>query len=125
MEKAAKKRRRKAPAKGGRLTLKRSEARAELAWAIAHRVRRQILRALAASDGPRSPMQISRELGVEVSPIAYHVTILRKFGAIELADERMARGAVEHFYALKIVDDPPIEALLEETRLADDEQDGR
>lgn len=101
--------------------LERSETRAKLTWAIAHRVRRQILRVLAASEGPRSPMQISRELGAGVSPIAYHVTILRRFGAIELAEEKMARGAVEHFYASKITDDPPIEALLEETRLADED----
>ena len=105
-----------------RATRKQSEVRAKLTWAIAHRVRRQILRMLADSDGPRSPMQISRELGAGVSPIAYHVTILRRFGAIELAEEQMARGAVEHFYASKIEDDPPIEALLEETRLADDER---
>jgi len=107
---------------GKRVTRKKSEERAKLTWAIAHRMRRQILRTLAESDGPRSPMQISRELGAGVSPIAYHVTILRRFGAIELAEEQMARGAVEHFYASKIEDDPPIEALLAETRLADEEE---
>jgi predicted transcriptional regulator len=115
MANAGKGRQKKRPTK-----LERSETRAMLTWAIAHRVRRQILRTLADSDGPRSPMQISRELDAGVSPIAYHVTILRKFGAIELAEEKMARGAVEHFYASKIRNDPPIEALLKETRLADE-----
>jgi predicted transcriptional regulator len=104
--------------------LERSQTRAKLTWAIAHRVRRQILRTLAESEGPRSPMQISREFGVGVSPIAYHVSILRRFDAIELAEEKMARGAVEHFYASKIKNDAPIEALLEETRLADEAEDG-
>lgn len=118
-------RRKKPPGKGKKLTLAQSETRARLTWAIAHRVRRQILRSLAAGEGPRSPMQISRELGAGVSPIAYHVTILRKFGAIELAEEQMARGAVEHFYDSKIKNDPPIEALLEETRLADEEGDSK
>lgn len=122
MADARKGRRKKAPGKGRKLTLEQSERRAKLTWAIAHRVRRQVLRALADGDGPRSPMQISRELGAGVSPIAYHVTILRKFDAIVLAEEQMARGAVEHFYASKIEDDPPIEALLEETRLADEEE---
>jgi len=117
MAEARKGRRKKKPTK-----IEQSRARAELAWAVAHRVRRQILRTLAESDGPRSPMQISRELGAGVSPIAYHVQILRKFGAIELAEEQMARGAVEHFYASQIKKDPPIEALLEETRLADEEE---
>jgi len=104
--------------------LELSQTRAKLTWAIAHRVRRRILRTLAESEGPRSPMQIAREFGVGVSPIAYHVSILRRFGAIELAEEKMARGAVEHFYASKIEDDAPIEALLEETRLADEEDSG-
>lgn len=124
MADARKGRRQRPPGRRKKLTLEQSEIRAKLTWAIAHRVRRQILRTLAASDGPRSPMQISRELGAGVSPVAYHVTILRRFGAIELAEEQMARGAVEHFYASKIEDDPPIEALLEETRLADEEDDG-
>ena len=103
-----------------KLTLKQSERRAKLISAIGHPVRRRILRVLGDSDEPRSPMQISREFGVSVSPVAYHVAILRKFDAIELAEEQMARGAVEHFYVSKIEKDPPIETLLEETRLADD-----
>jgi predicted transcriptional regulator len=123
MADARKGRKKKPSPKGKRVTREQSEERAKLTWAIAHRVRRQILRALAESDGPCSPMQMSRELGAGVSPIAYHVTILRRFGAIELAEEQMARGAVEHFYASKIKNDPPIEALLEETRLADESAD--
>lgn len=106
---------------GKRVTRKKSEERAKLTWAIAHRARRQILRVLAESDEPRSPVQISRELGLGVSPVAYHVAILRRVGAIELAEEQMARGAVEHFYASKVENDPPIETLLMETRLADEE----
>lgn len=98
-----------------------AEFRANMIWAIAHPLRRRILRLLADNEHPRSPMQISREFGAPVSAVSYHVTILRNFGAVELVDEQMARGAVEHFYETTIEDDPPVEALLEETRPEDDE----
>jgi|GEM_PF-1823217 len=110
--------------KGKKLTLEQSEQRVKLTWAIAHRIRRDILRALAASDGPRSPIQISRDSGAEINQIAYHAQILRDLGAMKLAEEHMARGAVEHFYASTIKADPVFGTLLEETRLAD-EQEGK
>lgn len=100
----------------------RSEERANLIWAIAHPVRRRILRALSKSKDPRSPMQLSRSFELPLSAVAYHVNILRKFGGVKLTDERMARGAVEHFYETTIDEDPPIEALLDETRLADEDE---
>jgi DNA-binding transcriptional ArsR family regulator len=109
--------------KGARPTASEpSRQRANLIWAIAHPLRRRVLRALADSEKAGSPTQMSRRLGLGVSAVAYHVQILQKCGAVELADEQMARGAVEHFYATKIVDDPPIEALLEETRRADEDE---
>jgi DNA-binding transcriptional ArsR family regulator len=98
-----------------------SRQRANLIWAIAHPLRRRVLRTLARSEETCSPTQMSRQFDLGVSAVAYHIQILQKCGAVELADEQMARGAVEHFYATKIVDDPPIEALLEETREADAE----
>lgn len=100
-----------------------SRQRANLIWAIAHPLRRRVLRTLAGSEEACSPTQMSRQFGLEVSAVAYHLQILQKCGAVELADEQIARGAVEHFYATKIVDDPPIEALLEETRDADAEHE--
>jgi DNA-binding transcriptional ArsR family regulator len=127
-----KKRRKKRDAKGKKRPGKRrnaketreeAEFRANMIWAIAHPLRRRILRVLANRERPRSPMQMSREFGVPVSAVAYHVTILRNLDAVELADEQMARGAVEHFYETTIEDDPPIEALLEETRPVDEEDE--
>ncbi len=100
-----------------------SEERANLIWAIAHPVRRRVLRELAKQSEPCSPIQLSRAFDRPLSAVAYHVNILRKFGAIRLTDEQMARGAVEHFYETTIEEDPPIEALLEETRSADEEDD--
>lgn len=114
----------KAAKKGPRAdTTELARQRANLIWAIAHPLRRRVLRALADSTVACSPVQMSRQFDLPVSAVAYHVQILRQCGAVELADEQMARGAVEHFYATKIVDDPPIETLLEETRDADDEDE--
>lgn len=101
--------------------LEKGRRRANLIWAIAHRLRREILRAITDSGEPCSPTQLAGKLELPLSTAAYHVTILRRFEAVELADEQMARGAVEHFYVSTIKDDPPIEALLEETRDADRE----
>jgi DNA-binding transcriptional ArsR family regulator len=103
--------------------LMRSRERANLVCAMAHPVRRCVLRALGESEESHSPTWLAKTLDIPLSTTAYHVTILRKFGAIELADEQAARGAVEHFYTTTIEDDPPIEALLEETREADESDD--
>ncbi len=94
--------------------------RANLIDAIAHPLRRRILRLLADRREQSSPAKIAKEFHLQVGMVGYHVRVLQKLGAVELTDEGMVRGAVEHFYKTTIVDDPPIEALLEETREADD-----
>jgi DNA-binding transcriptional ArsR family regulator len=90
--------------------------------AIAHPLRRRILHLVHDRGEPVSPVQISRELHEPLSAIIYHSTILRKLGALEPAGERQVRGAIEHFYKSTIENDPPIEALLEETRELDEEE---
>jgi DNA-binding transcriptional ArsR family regulator len=95
--------------------------RANLINAIGHPLRRRILRLLADRRERSSPTKIAKELHLHVGMIGYHVRVLRELGAVELTDEKMVRGAVEHFYETTINDDPPIETLLEETREVDDE----
>jgi DNA-binding transcriptional ArsR family regulator len=97
------------------------EHRANLINAIAHPLRRRILRLLADLGEQSSPTKIAKEFDLHVGMIGYHVKVLRKLGAVRLTDEGMVRGAVEHFYETTISDDPPIETLLEETREVDDE----
>ena len=46
---------------------------------------------------------------------------MSSFEALEPTGEQQVRGAIEHFYASTVEDDPPIETLLEETREADEE----
>jgi DNA-binding transcriptional ArsR family regulator len=120
-ENGKRKSKRKKPKDARQRKLEASRERAKLIWAIAHPLRRRILRTLAESKESHSPTWLADTLNLPLSTTAYHVTILRKFGAVELADEQMARGAVEHFYLPTVEDDPPIESLLEETRDVDDE----
>jgi DNA-binding transcriptional ArsR family regulator len=64
--------------------------------ALAHPLR---LRLLTALDGREaSPSQLSRELGVELGTVSYHVRRLHGMGLIRLVGERQQRGAVEHRY---------------------------
>jgi DNA-binding transcriptional ArsR family regulator len=94
---------------------------AKLIWSIAHPVRRRILRAIADRGKARSPTQIAEQLDLPVNMVAYHAGVLRKLEAVELAGEGQVQGAIEHFYDSAIEDAETIEALLEETREADEE----
>ncbi len=102
-----------------------SRRRANLIWAISHPQRRRILRRIVDSGESCSPTWLADVLELSLGTAAYHVTILHRFGALKLTDEQTARGAVEHFYASTIEDDPPIEALLEETREVDEAEAGK
>lgn len=95
--------------------------RALLIKAIAHPVRRRILRKMTGEGGPISPVQLSKKLAIPLGMVVYHANVLGTCGAVEPAGERQIRGAIEHFYETTIKNDPPIEALLEETREADEE----
>lgn len=95
--------------------------RADLISAIDHPLRRRILRLLDDRDEPLSPVQIAAALGVSLSTTAYHVRILAKLRAVVRAGRKQVRGALQRFYRSTIEDDPPVEALLEETREVDDD----
>ena len=64
--------------------------------ALAHPLRAKALPLFA--DGAVSPIQVARQLDVDVSHLAYHIRVLRKLGFIELVETRQRRGALEHFY---------------------------
>ncbi len=97
--------------------------RGDVLLAIAHPLRRRILRRLAERDAPTSPAQLAEELKVPLGKIAYHVRVLRRLGTLSAAGEQQVRGAVEHFYTTRIKNDPPIETLLEETKKEDGEEE--
>src|ERR1700753_677762 len=73
----------------------------ELLIALRHPLRRQILRAMAATD-PISPRQISDELREPLSNVSYHVRVLADCGAVTLVDTEPVRGSMQHFYSSTI-----------------------
>lgn len=88
--------------------------------AIARSTRRRVLRLLNESGEASSPVKMADELGLSVGMVGYHVRVLEGLGAVESTGEEPVRGAVEHFYRSLVIDDPPIETLLEETREKDE-----
>lgn len=95
--------------------------RANMIFAIAHPLRRCIMRLFDERGEPLNPIRIAAMLDLPTSLIAYHVTVLRRLGALEPVADQQARDAVEHSYDSTIENDPPVEALLEETRDVDEE----
>lgn len=63
---------------------------------VSHPIRARALTILA--DREASPVEISRELGIGPSHVAYHVRILHGEGLIELTEETPRRGSIEHRY---------------------------
>jgi hypothetical protein len=93
--------------------------------AIDHPLRRCILRAFSNEGERLSPIEISRglvarELTAPLGSVAYQVRVLHRLSAVKPTGERRVRGAVQRFYESTIENDPPIEALLEETREGDE-----
>src|SRR3954452_13075637 len=67
-----------------------------LARALSHPLRVQILEIL--SERVASPHDLSEELGVELTHVAYHTRTLDRCGCLELVDTAQRRGATEHYY---------------------------
>jgi DNA-binding transcriptional ArsR family regulator len=64
--------------------------------ALAHPIRVQILDAL--HNRVASPNQLSRELGISLGSVSYHVQRLLGLGFIRLVKKTPRRGAIEHYY---------------------------
>lgn len=56
---------------------------AKLAWAIAHPMRRRILRTLSESGEGHSPTWLADTLLIPLGTTAYHLTVLHRLGAVE------------------------------------------
>jgi DNA-binding transcriptional ArsR family regulator len=90
-----------------------------LSIALGHPVRAEALSIL--NTRVASPAEIARELGVDVSNVAYHVRQLLEYECVELVETRSVRGATEHFYrgsAQKYLDADFWEALSHSVRNA-------
>jgi DNA-binding transcriptional ArsR family regulator len=67
-----------------------------LGAAISHPLRARALTILA--DRVASSVEIARELGAELTQVAYHVRALREQALIEEVGSRPVRGSIERFY---------------------------
>jgi DNA-binding transcriptional ArsR family regulator len=98
--------------------------RADLISAIDHPSRRRMLRTLLDGGERLSSVELARELSLSLGDASYHVRVLHCLRAVKPAGKRRVRGAIQRFYRATVENDPPIEALLDETR-AFDESPGR
>jgi hypothetical protein len=73
-----------------------TDAEQRLLMALRHPVRAEALSILNVRVA--SPAEIARELGLDVSKVAYHVSQLLAYECVELVETRRVRGATEHFY---------------------------
>lgn len=76
------------------------EALARLAKGMASPTRVKILRLLADSPSPVSPVKLAQVLPPGLGVVSYHVRTLKDLGLVELADEVPRRGAIEHLYRI-------------------------
>jgi DNA-binding transcriptional ArsR family regulator len=61
-------------------------------------LRRSLLRRYLSSKEMLSPKELSGLEERALSSVSYHVRVLVRCGAIEIAGDRKVRGSVEHFY---------------------------
>ena len=96
----------------------KSPAPSQLLKALAHPLRRRILRAMSTS-APASPVGIARTLDAPLGDVAYHFRILDEHDVLNLVDTRQVRGAREHFYR-STVKSAWAKAALEDCRREDE-----
>lgn len=64
---------------------------------LRHPLRRELLR-LTIDSEPISPTELTRQVDVTLSTVAYHVRVLANCGALELVETSQSRGSIMHFY---------------------------
>ncbi|HEY8810578.1 MAG TPA: helix-turn-helix domain-containing protein [Solirubrobacterales bacterium] len=63
----------------------RRRSRAILVKAMAHPVRRLMLREINAGNAPLSPAQLAKTFDLPLGVVTYHATVLQRCGAVEVA----------------------------------------
>ena len=66
--------------------------------ALAHPLRRRILRHMVEVADEISPRELAEALDQPLSRLSYHVTVLAQCRAIELVGTAPVRGTTQHFY---------------------------
>lgn len=70
----------------------------DLFAALAHPLRRRILREMIKDERETTPRDLARDLAASLSKLSYHVRVLAQFGAVELVRTEQVRGSTQHFY---------------------------
>ena len=70
--------------------------------ALAHPLRRQILRRMLKEKGEVSPRELAADLSQPLSALSYHVRVLAECDAIKLRGTKQVRGSTQHFYRVEI-----------------------
>jgi DNA-binding transcriptional ArsR family regulator len=74
----------------------------DLFTALAHPLRRRILRKLIAEGRALSPAELSESLDEPLSKLSYHVRVLANCDAVKLVRTRQIRGSTQHFYRVTV-----------------------
>ena len=93
--------------------------------AVSHPLRRRMLRVLVDADEPLSLDRLTREFDLPIGTARYHANVLCGFGAAEPTRPDTGDDRGEYLYDATIDGNPEVEALLEETREADETGIGR
>jgi DNA-binding transcriptional ArsR family regulator len=70
----------------------------DLFTALAHPLRRRILREMLADESEISPRELALALDQSLARLSYHVRVLAQCEALELVRTRQIRGSTQHFY---------------------------
>jgi DNA-binding transcriptional ArsR family regulator len=63
----------------------RRRSRALLVKAMAHPLRRRLLREISAQGTPLSPAQLARRFDLPLGVVTYHAKVMQRCGAVEVA----------------------------------------
>jgi DNA-binding transcriptional ArsR family regulator len=77
---------------------KHSQDEEDLWRAIAHPLRRALLKLCLEAQSPISPKRLSELTDHSLSNVSYHVRVLVDCGAVEVAGKQPVRGSTQHFY---------------------------
>jgi len=90
----------------------------DLFAALAHPVRRRVLRTMLHTRAEMTPRELATKLDEPLSALSYHVRVLEECELVKLTRTKRVNGATQHFYrstmrtkwartALETTEDPP------------------
>jgi DNA-binding transcriptional ArsR family regulator len=84
-----------------------------------HPTRRRILRMLNTEKREQSPKDAAKALRVGLGEVSFHFRVLRELKVIDCVKTSRVRGATQHFYRSRVIENELVGTILRETE-ADD-----